>query len=103
MSNLSNSYRQLGPVRFWLIVLGTLTYIGVGAFLAVKLHYPQAYGSTCHSKCFPEDYWFSPMLLRHGSLLEYLLFVWLWLLPALVIGVAIWSRLRKRSRPNDLI
>lgn len=94
---LKDSYAQLGAGRFWLIMAGVLTYIGIGAALAITLDYPKAYGSMCRRKCLIEDYWFSPALLTHGNLLDYCLFAWLWSMPAAAIGVILWSRLRKRS------
>lgn len=100
---LREAYRQLGAVRFWLIMLGLLTYIGVGAWLSISLHYPLAYGSTCHSKCMIENYWFSPQLLRHGGLMDYALFAWLWSMPAFVAGVVIWTKLRRRTPSRNPI
>jgi hypothetical protein len=93
---LKESYRKLGPTRFWLVMLGTLTFISIGAALAITLDYPRAFGSTCHHKCMVENYWYSPALLRRGSVLAYALFAWLWLIPAMIPAAFIYARIKKR-------
>lgn len=94
---LRESYRKLGAVRFWLIMAGTLAWIGAGAALSISLRYPQAFGSNCHRKCMIESYWYSPELLHHGGPASYALFVWLWSMPALVIGALISAFIMKRG------
>lgn len=93
---LKESYRTLGAMRFCLVLLGTLAYIGTGAALSIALDYPQAFGSTCRRKCLIENYWYSPALLTDDNTLAYALFLWLWSLPAVVVGTLIYATLKKR-------
>ena len=93
---LKASYRALGATRFWLIMAATLTWIGVGAGLAIALDHPAAFGSSCQRKCLIESYWLSPNLLRDGGVLAYALFAWLWSMPTAIV-VALILRLRRRD------
>jgi len=97
---LKESYRKLGPKRFWAIMLGALTWSLVGVWLERNLDYPHAYGSSCRHKCLIEEYWYSPTLLSHGGVHAYLMFAWLWALVVLPLGFVVWLKLR--SRPDKL-
>lgn len=94
---MRDAYR-MNPVGFAIIMLGLLTYIGVFAWLMVITDHPQAAGSTCRRKCMIEAYWFSPHLLG-GGVTDWLLFIWLWSLPATVVGAIVIHRLRRRRDP----
>jgi hypothetical protein len=100
MPELQKSRRTLGAVRFWLLMFAVVGWIALGAWLTISLEYPRAFGSSCHRKCLLENYWFSPALLQHGSIRAYALFVWLWLMPATVLGTFIYRRLNRASRPH---
>lgn len=89
-------YEVLGPFRFGLLLLGVLAWIGIGAGAAIALDYPSAFGSSCHHKCLVESFWYSPTLISDGRLLAYVLFAWLWSMPAAVLAAVIY-RLRKRD------
>lgn len=93
---LKESYRMLGPVRFSLLMFGTLVYVGIGAWLTIKTNHPRAAGSTCQRKCMIESYWYSPHLLSGGPI-ELLTFVWLWLLPATIPAAFIYAFVTKRG------
>ncbi len=84
-----------------LLATGACAYIGVGAGLSWVLGWPDRYGLHCHRRgCLFQDLWHSPSLLRGGTLLEYLLFAWLWLVPVIGIGLlllGLWDA-RRRSR-----
>ena len=85
---LREYHKKVGPLRFWSLMGCTFTWIGIGAWLAIYLNFPTAYGSTCHRKCLLEEFWFSPALVSEGhrNVTELALFAWLWSMPALVVG-----------------
>lgn len=89
-------YQELGPMRFSILMIGILAWIGLGVGPIIALDYPSAFGSSCHRKCLIESYWYSPTLISDGRFLAYLLFAWLWSMPAVVVAALIY-RLRKRD------
>ncbi len=93
---LRASYRKLGALRFFAMMLALLVWIGIFAWLSVTLDFPRSAGSTCHGKCTIEDFWYSPYLLRHGGWMGFALFAWLWSMPAFVVGMLIYAKLKKR-------
>ena len=105
-SDLKQNYATLGPKRFWLMVAGTLTFIatlsGLDIWLSNETGWPDAYGFHCHGRGCTFTYLIhSPQLLRGGSTYEICLFVLLWLLPSILIGVGAYAfvkHIRNRER-----
>lgn len=106
---LREYYRLLGPLRFWSIMAALLAWIGGGVWLQEAVGWPEAYGFTCHGRgCLFKDIWNSPELIRHGGLLEWLLFLHFMLVPATLLGslfYALWRRFKPKPRGlvNDLL
>lgn len=106
---LRESYRTLGPLRFWTIMGVLMAWLGGGVWLQVAVGWPEAYGFHCRGKgCLFTDIWHSPVLLHHGGLLEWLLFAHFMTLPgiflvALVIVVRRKFRQRRPRIVNDLL
>lgn len=92
---LKQSYRQLGPAKFWLMVVVTLSWIFVGAWLAMSAQWQgqcdhsgrKLWGLMKQLHCSPE--------LLSGGAMEIGLFVWLWSMPLLVAGCLIYAFVRK--------
>lgn len=94
---LKQSYRTLGPKKFIPMMLGTFAWIGIGAWLTIAMDYPRSVGSTCRRKCLIEEYWYSGALLERGDPMSLCLFVYLWSMPALVIGAFAYAFVTKRG------
>jgi hypothetical protein len=90
---LRSLYRQVGGLRFWMIIAPLLLWIFGSASLTFSLDFPSAYGSSCERKCALESYWYSPVLISetHRAPSEIILFVLLWFVPASLIAVVAWS------------
>lgn len=94
---LKEGYRQLGPARFWALMVAILAWIGVGAWLTVTANWP----GTCDHEGrrtigFLKQLGCSPDLLTGGPR-EWALFLWLWSMPALVIGAFAYAFVTKRG------
>lgn len=103
---LSVSYTSLGPLRFSLIIAGTILLILLIAagdiWLSDKIGWPEAYGFSCHGRgCYIQDLTHSLKLLRGGSAYELGLFALIWWLPALIVCILIYALFRWRSRRNS--
>lgn len=97
-------YRTFGWKGSLLLVAATCGYVGIGAWLSIQLGWPDRYGSHCSGRgCFFQDLAHSPALLRGGAMLEYLLFAWLWLLPAGGVGLLLLGLWDARRRSKGLI
>ncbi len=96
-----NFYHAFGWKAALALVVGTVAYILVGAALSFQLGWPEQYGLDCHGRgCLGQYLNHSPALLQHGTLLDYLLFAWIWSLPVIGIGLillGLWDA-RRRSR-----
>ncbi len=93
----------LGAVRFWAVLIGTVLFIlllaGADIWLSNKIGWPEAYGFHCHGRgCWIENWMHSPKLLRGGSAYELALFAFLWWMPAVVAGCAVYGLLKRRRR-----
>ncbi len=98
------TYRAFGWKVTLLLVVGTCAYIAVGAWLSIALGWPERYGSHCRGRyCLFQELWHTPALLRGGTLLEYLLFAWLWLLPVGMIGLILFGLWDTRRRSRGLL
>ncbi|RNJ63424.1 MAG: hypothetical protein EDM03_03160 [Porphyrobacter sp. IPPAS B-1204] len=111
-TNLAAAYRELGALRFTVIVGGTITVIlalaAVFTLLAERIDWPGAYGFQCQRKCFFEYMWHSPKLLKGGSGDELALFALIWFVPFVAAAIAIpvlllrWLKRRREGiRPMD--
>lgn len=111
-SDLRAVYRELGALRFTVIVGGTVTVIlalaAVFTLLAERIDWPAAYGFQCRRKCLFEYMWHSPKVLEGGSGDELVLFALIWFVPFVAAAIAIpvlvlrWiKRRRDRIRPMD--
>lgn len=93
---LAASERKLGPLKFSLVTAGGAGFIGLFAWLAVRLDYPDSYGHPCDGRgCLFHDIRYSTALLRTHHWDEVLLFIFLWLLPATMVAAGIYALLRK--------
>jgi hypothetical protein len=101
-AELVAAYRQLGPVRFSLIVGGTLAAILAlvvpYVILSEKLGWPEAYGVNCPRKCGALIIWHSPKLLEGGSADEVLLFGVIWAVPLIAAVLMLLAMLRRKFR-----
>jgi hypothetical protein len=100
-TKIVQSYRTLGPGKFGSLMVALFAWIGVGAWLAMSLRWPDAYGFHCHGRgCFVEDLWYSPRLIApgHRTLMEIGLFAWEWSLPGIPLGALAWSLMKKRPK-----
>ena len=94
--DLRDSERQLGPLKFTAIMLATLGVIGLFAWLATRLDFPNAYGHPCNGRgCLIHDIWYSPLLLRTHHWDEVMLFLFFWTLPASAVAAGIYALVRK--------
>lgn len=105
---LRESYKALGPLRFWLIMGALAAWIGCKVWLETVLGWPDAYGFRCRGKCLFQDIWHSPALLENGRPLEWLLFAHFMTFPTILllcIGIFLRRRLRQNRSPivNDLL
>lgn len=93
---LREGYRQLGALRFWLIIVGVLLYIAAFAWLGVNAAWPP----DCHPRARQTFmlFWCSPTLL-HGGWVELTLFAVIWALP---VGAAVYVILHRRRRRGSL-
>ena len=98
MSSFRETWRQMHTIKFWVIVLVTVGWIALGAWLHMLLHWPQSYGFHCQGRaCLVVELWHSGALLRNHSLAECGMFVWLWSFPAFIVGPIVLVKLRKRG------
>lgn len=95
---LKGAYRELGPLRFVLLMGSMLLWIGTFAWLSMTATWPEGcdhsgrklMGLIREMRC-------SPGLLA-GGVREYALFVFIWTLPAFIIGVVIYVAVKRRRR-----
>ncbi len=93
---LARSEHQLGPVKFWGLMAFTVGFIGLFAWLATRLDYPNAYDHRCSGRgCLFQDIYYSPLLLRTHRWDELALFICLALLPASLVAAGIYALVRK--------
>jgi hypothetical protein len=92
-TDLGTAYRQLGPLRFSLIVGGTLAAIlaftMAYVILSERVGWPEAYGISCSRKCAGLIIWHSPKLLENGAADEVLLFLVIWSIPLIAAVIAV--------------
>jgi hypothetical protein len=94
---LKEGYQKLGPRKFWPVMIGTLLYIGSGAWLMISAQWP--------ADCRPQGrdligaYYCSPGLLSGGTM-EIGAFIWLWAIPAAVIVAYLHRKLGEWRRPK---
>ena len=82
---LVRSYREFGPIRFTVFVLGTLMWIGFGVFLYQTATYP----ARCPGLNLVNAYVCSFELPTTRGWRESALFVWLWSTPILLVMEAL--------------
>lgn len=102
-SELKGYHAALGPVRFWCLLLGTVSFslllAGADIWLSDKIGWPEAYGFQCHGRgCWLQNWIHSPKLLRGGSPYELGLFALLWWMPAVVGGCLVYALVKRRRR-----
>ncbi len=98
------AFRILGWKGSLILLAGTVIYIVGGAALSLALDWPDSYGLHCHGRfCLVPELRWSPALLRGGSVLEYLLFAWLWLLPVGTLAAFLWAFWDARRRSRGLV
>jgi hypothetical protein len=87
---------QMRNPYFWAGMVVGITWIAVFVWLSIDLGWPDNYGFHCHGKgCLFVEIWHSPTLLKHNRLKEFALFMCVWTLPALVLGVWAWVGWKK--------
>lgn len=94
-------FYALGPVRYWMIMVGTVVFaIGFGTlvwWLSEKIGWPDAYGFHCRGKgCLLTQLWHSPALLQNPNGYTLALFAVLWFIPA-TTGIAVTIILVRRA------
>lgn len=104
---LRESHRQLGPRRFWTMMLALISLIfgwaALGIWLKTETGWPERYGFHCHGRgCLFVDMWHSPALLSHLDVYQIGLFLWIWSIPLFAIISFLWVRWRKQTRAQDL-
>ena len=88
--SIVDSYRQLGPVKFWSIIVAMLAYAGFGIWLQHKVNWPDGYGFACRGRtCLLEDLEHSTALLRSHGLYQLALFGWFWLIPLVAVAAIV--------------
>ena len=92
-SDLRSYHTVLGPRRFWLHMIATVTLIlilaGIKMWLEHKIGWPDSFGFHCKGRGSTiNDLIHSPALLRKGGSYEVCLFALLWLVPVIVLGAA---------------
>lgn len=88
--------RQIGPVRFWLMTVGTVAFcVGLGTMMFLA-DWPTDCDPHGHRFELLKAYYCSPLLLS-GSALEIATFLFLWSIPIGTVGIIIYYRLRKRA------
>ena len=94
---LIQSYRVMGARKFWFSMATTLGWIGLGTWLSMTVTWP---GQCDHSGRkivgLVNQIFCSPHLLD-GGLREWMLFVWLWSMPGVVIACLIYAFVKKRG------
>ncbi len=100
LANLRTSYQALGPLRFWLLLGGTiLACVGFGIahwWLAERIGWPDAYGFHCRGRgCLWREWFHSPLLLKSPNPYGLLLFALLWSVPAIVASTAVFVWLKR--------
>lgn len=89
--DLAALFRQLGALRFTLLVGGLCAIILAYAYLYARLGqtigWREDYGFTCRRKCMFTDMWHSWKLLEGGTGAELTLFALIWFVPT--VGTAI--------------
>ena len=109
ISRLKAYHKELGPLRFWSLLIATILFIllwvGADIWLSGKIGWPDSYGFHCSRRCLIENAIHSPQLLRGGSVYELALFAHIWTMPAALAGIALWTvvkRVRRNSgRPKE--
>jgi hypothetical protein len=99
-SELKEYYVAAGPRRFWFTMAMTVTLIaflsGLNIWLSEETGWADAYGFHCHGRgCTFTYLYHSPQLLRGGSGYEMGLFALLWLLPAFLLGIGLYTVVRR--------
>lgn len=108
--DLAALFRQLGALRFTLVVGGfcaiVLAYGYLYARLGETIGWREDYGFTCRRKCMIEDMWNSWKLLEAGTGAELTLFAMIWFIPAVGAAIGLYAagkravvRHRNRIRP----
>jgi hypothetical protein len=96
ISQLRDHYKTLGAARFWGLMLAVALLLVVlivpYVWLAEKINWPDAYGFRCRGRgCFVPSLAHSEKLLRGSSWYELALFIWLWLMPTVLAGSAMYA------------
>jgi len=95
------SYRKLGRVKFWSLMVAIFAYAAIDLWLDDEVGWPDNFGFHCLGRgCLFVEAWHSPALLHHPTPYELALFVWIWLLPILFLGVVIYFGIRKLRGMN---
>jgi hypothetical protein len=93
-----DGYRKLGPVKFWSLMAIMVGYTIVGTWFEEETGWPDNYGFHCAGKgCLVDDMWHSPALLQHPGGYQIGLFLWIWFIPAVVVGFLVFLAKRRRS------
>ena len=86
------------------LLTATVAYVLIGVGLSLQLGWPEQYGLRCSGRgCLGLYLHYSPELLRHGTILDYLLFAWLWFLPVAGVGLIILGLWDARRRSRGLV
>lgn len=106
-SELREGYRELGPLRFSLLMGATLAVIltaaGIYAWLSEKIGWPDAYGFRCTGRgCLLSNLTHSPRLLEQAGAYELGLFAFIWFLPTFIFGCLVYAYLKRRRRNRIL-
>ena len=94
--------RTIGGPALWLLVAVILLWLGGGVFLREKIGWPEHYGFRCHGRgCMIEDMGHSLALLRHGGFFPDLLFIDIWSIVVIPLGLFAWTKLHPRPDKRE--
>ncbi len=91
---LKEGYKQLGLFRFVFLIVATLAYIGVGAWLMTIVTWSEQCDTSGRRLWgLVQQFYCSPELLS-GSIVEISYFAYLWSMPATILIAAFWTRIK---------
>ena len=97
-SELKQTYRRLGPIKFWSTMAAIIAWCVLGVWLSDEVSWPDSYGYHCHGRgCFFSDLWHSPALVERGGVFPDAMFLYLWSFIAIPVSLVIGFKLRKQN------
>lgn len=100
LADIKRREAQEMPAWFIPALIGTLLWMGLFIWLAVKVNWPEAYGfrGACAGRgCFIESVIRSPALLKHPTTYSAALFAWFMATEGAIVAAVLYSIIRKPS------